>query len=470
LPQAKGRIFDVVKYGAKGDALTINTKPIQQAIDECAVAGGGSVYIHDGIFVTGTIVLKSNVSLFVEAGSILRGSADHADYPEYKPSLAGTTHNSNLQLIYAEKQHDITIMGGGIIDGYGLGGGYPWQLKMDDPARPRMLRMFECKQVLVSDVSFIRSNMWTQYFESCDSLRIEYLRIRCYTGQHNVDGIDISGCKDVEVKNYYAITGDDAVCIKSKSRNITENLYIHDIQIRHSNCHAIKIGTESRSPIRNVVVKNVVAHARYGAAIEAVDGSAVENILYENFYFSECGVPIFIRLGQRGRPLSDETSVNPSSMKNITVRNLTNTGIGYVDTRGGPGVGSVISGIPGHEIENLVIENCNFLYYGSLKDTALVYRDVPENEKDYPEFNIIGVCPAYGLYTRHVRNVIYKNINLRLLNLDVRPAMVFDDVKGYTLSNIKAESSTITEPYPIWHKQKGSLSPKFSTDKQAVKK
>jgi len=471
LSKPKGKIFDILKYGAKADGTTINTKFIQDAIDACTSAGGGCVYIHDGTYITGSIALKNNVTLFVEAGAILRGSLDHADYPEWKSSLPGYRSNENLQLIYAENASHVSIMGGGIIDGYAMGGGWPWKLELNEGERPRLIRMFGCKNILISDVTLIRSANWTQYFEGCDSLLEEYVRIRCYTGQHNQDGIDISGCNQVELKNYYAITGDDAVCIKAMGLRKTQNLYVHDVQVRFSNCHAIKIGTETHSGVEHVLVKNVVARSRYGAAIESVDGAAVEDVVYDHINFSECGVPIFIRLGQRARTFDGAPNPVPlSTMKNITVRNLTNTGISYVDTRDGPGVGSAISGILGQEIENLTIENCDFLYYGSLKDPALIYRDVPENSTAYPEFNVLGICPAYGLYTRHVKNATYRNIRIRSLNTDIRPAMVFDDVSGYHLENVDAESFSITEPSPVWDKQKGKVLVPVSATAKTIQK
>ncbi|HEY4148176.1 MAG TPA: glycosyl hydrolase family 28 protein [Chitinophagaceae bacterium] len=467
LQRPAGKIFDVVKYGAMGDGQTVNTKAIQQAIDDCTAAGGGAVYVHDGIFVTGGLVLKNHTTLFVEAGSILRGSADHGDYLPQKCSLPSFRSHENYQLLYAEKSRHIVITGGGIIDGFSHNGQWPWVNDKDEKMinRPRLIRMVECRNITLRHISLIRSAYWTQYYEGCDSLQISDERVRCYTGQNNQDGIDISGCTNVELKNYYAITGDDAVCMKTMSGKKSDHLYIHDILIRHANCHAVKIGTETHSDIKHVLVKNVVADARYGTAIESVDGSAVEDIVYDGITMTGCSVPVFIRLGNRGRVYAGGPAQAPlSTMKNITIRNFRNTGIGYVETRDGPGVGSVISGIPGSEIENLLMENCHFLYYGSRMDTSLVNREVPENIKTYPEFNLLGVCPAYGLYTRHARNVTYRNVDIKCLQADVRPAIVLDDVKGYTLSKITCARFPGTQPSPVWHKQKGKLSPDFSTD------
>lgn len=457
----KGKLFDAAKYGAVGDGKRINTPSLQAAIDACTAAGGGSVYIHDGVFITGTLVLKDKVTLYVQAGAILRGSHRPEDYSEHRPSLPSYRSNEPFQLIYAEKAQHIRITGGGVIDGNSQGNGQPWTNKENELIRPRLIRMSECKDIQVDHITLIRSVCWTQYYEGCENLKEHDIHIRCYTGQDNEDGIDISGCKNVEVSNYHAITGDDGICIKSMSMKPNENLYIHDIVIRYSNCHAIKIGTETHGDIRHVRVDRVVASARYGTGIESVDGATVEDVVYDHITLKDCGVPIFIRLGQRGRVFPGGPEVAAKSrMRHITIRNFRNTGINYVDTRDGPGVGSVISGLPGQEIEDLTIENCDFLYYGSLRDPSLVQREIPENPKMYPEFNLLGICPAYGLFTRHVRGLFYKNIRVNCKYIDARPGIILDDVKGYQLSAVSAESFPITKPFPIWHKQDGQLTDK----------
>ena len=451
-----GKIYDVISYGAKGDGTTINTRAIQSAIDASSAAGGGAVYLHDGIFVTGTLELKDHVTLFIAAGSILRASADPADYIPKRCALPSYRGKEDYQLIYAEKRRDLHITGGGIIDGFSHGKLWPWKNQKEQRVinRPRLIRMVECRQIGIDRISLIRSAYWTQYYEDCDSLTISHERVRCYTGQDNQDGIDISGCRHVELSHYYAITGDDAVCIKTMSAGKCEDLSIHDILVRHSNCHAVKIGTETHSDIRNVRVRGVVADARYGTAIESVDGSMVEDVLYEDILLTGCSVPIFIRLGQRGRTYAGGPMPAPSSgMRNITVRNLTNTGIGFVEARDGPGVGSSISGVPGSPIEHLSIENCHLLYYGSRLDTSLVHRDIPEQVKSYPEFNILGVGPAYGLYFRHIKDLSCRNIDIRCLKEDVRPAIVLDDVSGERLSGMHCDSFPVTAPAVIWDRR-----------------
>jgi hypothetical protein len=450
-----GKIFDVLQYGAIGDNKTLNTKAIQKTIDECSAAGGGSVYIHNGIFVSGTLVLKDNVHLFVEAGSILRASANHADYPAIRCSFKYYRGNEDFQFIYAERINNIRISGGGIIDGFSHGDNWPWKGRNNEFERPRLIRMVECKNVDVHDISLIRSANWTQLYEGCDNVSLTNVRVRAYTGQNNEDGVDISSCNGFTIKNYYAITGDDGICLKAMSLKKTENVFVDGFIGRYINCNIVKIGTETHGDVQNIHVKNVIGNTRYGAAVEAVDGSNIDGVIYENFLLTSCGSPLVIRLGDRGRTYEGGPKKAPiGSIKNVVIRNISNTDIGYVETKGGPGVGSPIGGLLDKKIENVLIENCNFLFYGSVQDTAFVYQNVPENREKYPEFNIYGTCPAYGLYFRHVKDVTVRNTSIRVKNLDVRPAVVLEDVANYKFTNLQCEQLPITEPSAIWDKQK----------------
>lgn len=450
-----GKIFDVLKYGAIGDNKTLNTTTIQKAIDDCSAAGGGTVYIHNGIFVSGTLVLQDNVHLFVEAGSILRASANHADYPAIRCSFQYFRGKEDFQFIYAEKKKNITISGGGIIDGYSHGDFWPWKGRNNEHERPRLIRMVECTNVNVHDISLLRSANWTQLYEGCDNVSLNNVRVRAYTGQNNEDGVDISSCNGVTIKNYYAITGDDGICLKAMSMKKTENVFVDGFIGRYINCNIVKIGTETHGDVQNIYIKNVVGNTRYGAAVEAVDGSNIDGVIYENFLLTSCASPVVIRLGDRGRTYEGGPQKAPiGSIKNVVIRNIRNTDISYVDAKGGPGVGMAIGGLPDKKIENLLIENCDFLFYGSIQDTAFVYRDVPENREKYPEFNIYGTCPAYGLYLRHVNGVTIRNTKVRLKNLDVRPAVVLDDVANYQFSNLQCDQLPYTYPSLIWDKQK----------------
>lgn len=450
----KGKIFDIRDFGAKGDNKTINTASIQAAIDKCAASKEpGVVYIADGVYVSGTLELKDNITLHIERGAILRGSINHADYPQKISLLPSFRSNEHYQFLFAENRKNIRITGGGIIDGNSLFDGFPWKGKGNEHERPRLIRMIKCDQVTVDDITLIRSANWTQYYEACTNLNLLNQNIRCYTGTHNQDATDISGCKNVVVRNIRALAGDDVICIKSLSMEVGENILVENISSRYANCHLVKVGTETHGGVKNLTVRNVVGKARYGIAIECVDGAIVENVLYENIVLQNCATPLFIRLGNRGRTFAGGPSVAPQGiMRNITIRNVRNTDISYVEVRNGPGVGSAIGGIPTQKIQNLLIEDCDFLYFGNIMDKEYVYREIPENEDKYPEFNIYGTCPAYGLYFRHIDGLTLKNVKVRVKHTDIRPAIVFENTEKIEMKNVQYQSYSFTEPAPVWNK------------------
>lgn len=456
---SKGLVVDVRKFGAIGDGKTINTERIQNAIDICASRkGGGTVLIDGGIFVSGTLELKSGVTLHVAAGSILRASPRHEDFPAKRANVPSFRGKEDFQFIFANKAHDIGITGGGIIDGYSLREGWPWKGRNNEWERPRLIRMFECESINIRHITLIRSANWTQYFESCNNLTEEEIIIRCYTGTNNQDGIDLSGCSNVVVRDFLCSCGDDVITLKALSMTPAKNIYVENVRCRYANCNIVKIGTETHGDISNVHVKDVEGWTRYSIAVEAVDGSNIDGVLYEDMLLHTCASPFVVRLGSRGRTFEGGPDPAPiGSIKNVTFRNIRNEDIAWVEKKTGPGVGAVIGGLPGHKVENINIEDCDILLYGSINDTEYIYHDVPENEKKYPEFDCFGITPAYGLYVRHAGNVTVRNLKIRMKNADVRPAIVLEDTDKWHFSNIDAQTTSYTEPCAAWHKTLGEI-------------
>ncbi|MDR0333649.1 MAG: glycoside hydrolase [Dysgonamonadaceae bacterium] len=453
-----GKVFDVREFGAVGDGKTMNTNAIQAAIDKSNASGGGTVYIADGIYMTGTLVLKDNVTLWVDAGSILRGSQDANDYPAIRVSLPSFRQKEDFQLIFAEKKKNITITGGGIIDGNAIAYGRPWGGTNNEWQRPRLIRMFECENITVKNITLVRAANWVQYYEACSDMLFETVQIRAYTGVHNLDGLNLSGCRNVIVRDFTATTGDDSIVIKAMSMVPNENIYVDGLFSRYSNCHLFKIGTETHSAVRNLHLKNARGWARYSVSVQAVDGAVVEDILIENVELYSCSSPFFIRLGSRGRTFEGGPNPAPiAQMRNITLRNISNTGIRFVPDKAGPGVGALATGIAGHRIENLTIENGDFLLYGTRLSKDAIYREIPQNADRYPEFHTLGILPAYGIFFRHIDGLTVRNVRLRLLNEDIRPAIILDDVINYTLEGITYDLHPNSEPFPIWHMQDGEI-------------
>lgn len=456
-----GNLFDIRDYGALDDNKTVNTQAIQQAIDACNAAGGGIVYVNGDIYVTGAIRLKDRVTLWVEAGTILRGSASKKDYAPFRCALKSYRRKEDFQLIYAENARNISITGGGVIDGYSLFDGWPWKGRGNEWERPRLIRMVTCENVNIERISLIRSANWTQYYEGCRGLTLSDVTVRCYTGTANQDGLDISGCRDVRVKDFNVLCGDDAVCLKSMSMLPGDNIVVDGVTCHYVQCNLVKIGTETHGTLRNVTVRNVVGNTHYSLAVESVDGAVIENILYENIILKSCSSPFVIRLGNRGRVFDGSPEVAPvGAIRNVTFRNIKVEQGGFEDFRGGVGVGAPIAGLPGHPIRNVTIEDCDLRAFGSINDKSYVYREIPERDEAYPEFHVFGVLPSWGIWFRHVDGVKIRNVSFSLEHHDIRPVVMMDDVKNYSIENITYDRFLKSELSPFWDVQNGEITVK----------
>jgi len=461
---AKG-VFDVRDYGAVGDGVTLDTKAIQAAIDACTQAGGGKVYLHNGRFLSGTIYLKSNVTLYLEAGAVLLGSTNIEDFPITVPALRSYTDNyTNKSLIYAERQENISIMGRGTIDGQGTSYKGPGCGK----ATPYMIRIIECKNVMTKDVTLRNSPMWMQHYMACDNVTIDGIFVRNWS-YHCNDCIDIDGCHNVRISNCDLSSDDDALCLKSTSNGnrACKNVTITNCVISSSS-NAIKMGTESSGGFQNITIDNCAIYdtRKAGIALELVDGGTFDRVNVSNITMDNVKCVILIRLGNRARtykPGMKKPGVG--SMKNIIISNIQASlkthpkgvwawrcwGTHYYTGDGLPSHIGSITGLPGFPVENVTLENIRVKFGGggTLEDAL---REIPEVAEKYPEYTMFGTLPAYGFYVRHAKNVNFHHIELEFEEDDHRPAMVFDDVSDLEIFDIDAESSPKAKAM-MWLKQ-----------------
>jgi hypothetical protein len=201
------------------------------------------------------------------------------------------------------------------------------------------------------------------------------------------------------------------------------------LQSKYQRCGRIKFGTESNGGFKNIVISNCIFDNCAGLALEIVDGGIMENISISNISMRDIhNPPIFIRLGNRGRGPN-----NPpvGKVRNIELSNI-------LVERAWPGCGSVISGIPGHPIENVRLSNIRIKYKGGgTKEDAEIIP--PEKEKAYPEATMFGRMPSYGFYCRHVKGLEFHNVEVGFEKEDLRPAMVCNGVEDLIIDNFKAE-------------------------------
>ncbi len=464
----------VTDYGAVADGITNNVAAIQQAIDDASAAGGGKVVIPPGNFMTGPVYLKSGVELHLELGACLTGPTDRSAYPASKVRTA---------LITAIDQHDISITGRGVIDGRGQelvadiiqklrkGELTPndtlWRVKRPGN-RTLIINLVSCRNINISDITLKDASDWVQNYAECDGLTIRGITVQS-TAYWNNDGLDVTDCRNVRIVNCFINSADDAICLKSENpESCCENIFIDSCTVR-SSANGFKLGTASHGGFKNIKVRNLTVFDTYRSAIaiEAVDGGAVENIDVRNVVARNTGNAIFIRRGNRtgkigllknvyiadvkaevplykpdqGYPIEGPPDhLNPGFDK-MPVRPSHFHIYGHPWLPYNPIPASVV-GIPGNPVEDVTIENVEITYPGrGNKEIACIPLDklasVPENEARYPEFSMFGELPAWGLYVRHAEGLILKNISVAAETRDYRPAFVFDDVSGLSMSGIK---------------------------------
>lgn len=451
------KVFDIKKYGAVGDGKTLNTKAIQKAIDAANKNKGGRVVFSKGKFLSGSIYLKSGVELFFEEGAILLGSTNPDDYPKYEGIRA---------LILANGSKNIAVNGKGIIDGQGrelalaidslhhtgvrIDPKYNYRRMRPEDGRGKLISFVKCDSITMINITLKNSPGWVQCFTECKNIVIDAMTVNS-TAYWNNDGIDVNGCENVRITNCNVNAADDGICLKSESPGLQNNtIYIANCRIR-SSANAVKLGTGSYGSFKNVTIENIEVYDtfRSAIAIESVDGAEIENIKVSNITAVNTGNAIFIRLGHRN-------GEKPGYIKNVSFKNVKvqvpfgRPDIDY-DLRG-PEVDyfhnpfpASIAGIPGHLIENVVLENIEIMYPGRASKGMAYHplsrlKDVKENINGYPEFSMFVELPSWGFYVRHVNGIEMKNIKLILEKEDFRPAFVFDDVKNLTMKAIDIPS------------------------------
>jgi polygalacturonase len=465
-------VFDVKTFGAKGDGKTLDRDAINRTVEAAAAEGGGTVHIPAGTYLTGSIRLRSNIRLELDAGSVLDASPDAAAYDAPEPNEFtrfqdfGHSHWHN-SLIWGENLENVSITGPGLISGAkGLSRG--------DRGADKAIALKLCRNVTLRDFAILSGGHFGVLATGVDNLTIDNLRI-----DTNRDAIDLDGSRNVRISNTSAnAPNDDAIVLKATFalgvarpvENVTiTNCFVSGYEVgslldgtykrtltaapdRDGPTGRIKLGTESQGDFRKITISNVVFDRSRGLALESVDGSHIEDVAVSNLVMHDVSnAPIFIRLGNRMRA-PEGTPVG--SIRRVTIDNV-------VADDADPRYGSIISGIPGHDVEDVSLSNIRLLYRGGLtlddvaKEPAglvntFFFRasggvpprqplDTPEREKEYPEPSMFGLVPAYGFFIRHAKGIEVHNVRLAVMKEDRRPAMVLDQVDGIVLDRVTSD-------------------------------
>ncbi len=468
--QLQAKDYNASMFGAKSNGTTLNTSSIQKGIDYISENGGGRLVFYVGRYLTGTIYLKSNVTIHLEEGAILVGSTNPFDYER----------NFNwTALVFALGQENIGITGKGVIDGQGFmvannlvdmihRGVVKDPLKYDRPnetIRPQNIYFRGCKNIVIRDIMLKDPGSWNQQYDQCRNLVIDNITVDSKSYWNN-DGIDIVDCDSVVVSNSYFDAADDGICLKSHDPNLVcRNIWIRNNKVRTS-ANGIKFGTVGRGGFKDITIVSNVVFDTYRSAVTfaAVDGGFVENILVDSLRSLNTGNVIFLRIGER-------SGTKKGRISGVTISNVyaevpaTKPDAGYnyegpVEDLPRNISPSSIVGMPDALIENVTLRNIEIHYPGGgnpyYAKVGLDELDkVPELEKNYPEFSMFKELPAWGFYIRHAKGIIMDNVKLVCEKKDYRTAIVLDDVHGSSFSKLQ-----VSEP----GSRKESIFSRKSTD------
>lgn len=419
----------VLDHGAVPGAPTLQTAALQAALDAAAAAGGGTVVVPPGVYRTATLRLRDHVTLHLENGARLLGSDNLADYPDLSGGFTDAVgQRRGRGLIYAERVVGAAITGLGVIDGNG--GAFAF----DQPDRPFLVRFVDCTDVVLSGVHLRDSAAWVLHLLGCDLVRVDGLRIHSHVNGNN-DGIDLDSCRRVRISGCDIDTGDDAICLKATRATPTEHVVVTGCVIR-SIWGALKLGTESAGDFRHIVISDCVIRDTCGGGIKLIsmDGARMEHVQISNITFDRVSGPIFIRLGARLRRYHADQPERPvGCIRDVTLRNISGTvwEEGYLLYGKLPRKsGVIVTGLPDHPIENLRIEGLNLRLPGGETVSPASIGPVPEQPAEYPEFPCFHPLPAWGLFLRHARGVLLRDVRLAAESPDSRPERVTDDVEG----------------------------------------
>ncbi len=472
--QTFSSFYNVRSYGAAGDGKNLDSPAINKAIEACANAGGGTVYIPAGTYLSGSIHLKSKINLFLDAGSVILGAPQEMNAYDPIEKFEGMAyqdgghtffHNS---LIWGENLTDVSITGYGMINGGGLKSSDGPQDKMTGysnfgKANPvpntipkdtvvrlgnKAIALKLCRNVLMKDFTIYHGGHFAIITTGCDNMTIDNVTI-----DTNRDGIDLDCCRNTVVSNCRVNAPmDDAICPKSSfalNKNIiTENLTITNCQVsgfvegtyldgtmvpRKNGNGRIKFGTEANGGFRNVTVSNCTFRSCRGLALEEVDGGIMENIVIDNISMMDVySYSIYVTTGRRNR---GPNVTAPSLARNILISNVIVYG---ADSKNGV----IITGLEEQQIEGIRLQNIRIIFNGggTEKQAQIVPKEL---DKAYPEPR--DTMPSYGIFARHVKGLELADINFGFVKEDLRPALICSDVNGLEIDNFKAMVAPKTE-------------------------
>lgn len=449
LPKISGKQYSVLRYGADPTGIALSTEAFQKAIDAANQAGGGTVVVPTGVYVTGPIELKSNVCLHTEHGALIKFSDDFTLYPVLDASFEGLDTKRCQSPISARNAENIAITGHGTFDGNGYSWrplkkgkvtGSQWKEKCktgvvdeakgiwwpDEAAmrasylcedqnvpvlpatatqadweairsflRPVMLNLIGCKNILLEGVCFENSPAWNLHPFMCENLVLSNLEVRNPWYSQNGDGVDVESCKNVVIENCKFDVGDDAICMKSGKN---------------------EDGRRRGIPTENVIVKNcIVYHGHGGFVVGSEMSGGIKNVTVEDCTF--IGTDVGLRFkSTRGRG----GVVENIWVRGVNMTDIPNDGLIFDLFYGGKGAGE--------ETEEEIAARMN--------------AAIPQADETTPAFkhitieNIICKGAKRAIYFNGLPEQKIEDVTLRNIHMTAEEGAIFNQTNGLTVSEL----------------------------------
>lgn len=430
-------VYNIRDFGAAGDGKTLDTAALQKAIDTCNREQGGTVLVPAGVFVIGTVEMKTNVTLHLSAQATLLGTDDGKQYfaADAIPLRGDSTlGDGNVGLLFAVKAENFRIEGTGTIDGQGAQFRSPSK-NVPPPAgisgshRPYHLLFYQCKNISIQDIFLKDSAFHSVRVVQCEYAKFEGLHIHSRV-IHNNDGFHFISSKYVHVSKCDVQTQDDACALFGSCQFVT----VSDCSFS-TRWSVFRFGG---GVAENIVISNCIIYETYGCPIKmrCGPGSRFENILFSNIIMKDVTGPISIGLGPQRSHTAGALDLPPGIVRNISFNHIRATVVKPVPL---PDAGfdsayrsgEMLSCIVLNSFDNSYLENISFNDVhvtfpggGTAEQGAL--QDVPKIAGEYFE---IGTPPSYALYARNVRGLTLQNVRFEKVLADLRPAIIFDHVE-----------------------------------------
>jgi polygalacturonase len=401
--------LNIKDFGAKDNGEFLNTTIINQCITSVAEKGGGYVVIPAGIFLSGTVELKSNVYLKLDAGAVLKGSPNLSDYKRFE----GHRFDKYLyHLVTAKNASHTGILGEGTIDGNGTTFWEPFAesdmpawIKAKDPRVSRLVEFTNCQDITIKGITIQNTPEWTLHLFNCRGVNIDGIHISNHLFGPNADGIDLTGCQQVTISNCRIETCDDGICLKTNwDSDSCAQIAVTNCVIK-TLCAALKIGNESAKDFRQITFSNCVVYESSRAiSINSEEGGVVEDVFISNI-IADNNAPLILT-----RPihisLLKSKKGKSGSIRNIRIQDFVCKTQGRI----------LITAEKGTEMENIQLRNIR-LRYPWIEDPYLISDSA--RSAQYSPQNKTARKQRAAVVAENVKNLVVNHLQIEWPQGDV---------------------------------------------------